>query len=351
MGAEEEIIPVRNDERFDTAAVAAYLSGRIEGADDTLHVRQFSGGHANLTYLLAYDNGQEYVLRRPPLGPVAPGAHDMSREHRVLKGLWRAFPPAPRSFVLCEDETIIGSPFFVMERKTGIVVRKRVPEIFGGGTDARANEKLSEVVIDTLADFHGVEPAAAGLADLGHPDGFLERQVEGWATRWHTSKETDSATATELITWLEDHLPTSPAPSLIHNDWRLDNMAVSPSDPGTCVAVYDWDMCTLGDPLADLGTVLSVWYDRDEAPAELNPMPTGAPGFMSRRQAIDRYATRTGLDPAAVDYYVVFGSFKMAVIVQQIYIRYVRGQTKDERFAVMGDAARHLLELALARRV
>lgn len=348
--AAQELIPVRTDERFDAAVVAAYLSDRLDADHGELTVRQFAGGHANLTYLLRYSDGTEYVLRRPPLGPVAPGSHDMAREHGVLKGLWRAFPQAPRSYLLCEDLTVIGSPFFVMERKNGVVIRREVPDVFGGGQDPTANRKLSEVVIDTLVDFHSVAPADAGLADLGHPEGFLERQVEGWAQRWHGSKEQDWAVADELITWLRTELPTSPPPALVHNDWRLDNMAVSPDDPGVCVAVYDWDMCTQGDPLADLGTLLSVWYDEDEAPSALNPMPTSAPGFMDRRAAIERYAQRSRIDPAAVDYYVVFGSFKMAVIVQQIYIRYVRGQTKDDRFAVMGDAARHLMELALARR-
>lgn len=348
--AAPELIPVRTDERFDTAVVAAYLSGRLESDHGELTVEQFAGGHANLTYLLRYSDGAEYVLRRPPLGPVAPGSHDMGREHGVLKDLWRAFPQAPRSYVLCEDLGVIGSPFFVMERKKGVVVRREVPDIFGGGQDPTANRKLSEVVIDTLVDFHSVAPADAGLADLGHPEGFLERQVEGWAQRWHGSKEQEWAVADELITWLRAELPASPAPALVHNDWRLDNMAVSPTDPGLCVAVYDWDMCTQGDPLADLGTLLSVWYDADEAPSALNPMPTSAPGFMDRHQAIERYAQRSRIDPATVDYYVVFGSFKMAVIVQQIYIRYVRGQTKDDRFAVMGDAARQLMELALSRR-
>ena len=348
--AGQELIEVRPDERFDPIKVEHYLSDLLGADHGELTVKQFAGGHANLTYLLQYADGAEFVLRRPPLGPVAPGAHDMAREHHILKNLWKAFPQAPRSYVLCEDPTIIGTPFFVMERKNGIVVRREVPEVFGGGRDYEANRKLSEVVIDTLANFHTIDPQDAGLGDLGHPDGFLQRQVEGWAKRWHLSKEQDWSTATDLIEWLQTERPDSPAPSLVHNDWRLDNMAVAENDPGVCVAVYDWDMCTQGDPLADLGTLLSVWYDADEAPSELNPMPTTVPGFLSRHEAIDRYADRAGINPSSVDYYVVFGSFKMAVIVQQIYIRYVRGQTQDDRFAVMGDAARHLMELAVRRR-
>ncbi|MDH3306630.1 MAG: phosphotransferase family protein [Acidimicrobiia bacterium] len=348
----EDVIEVRPDERFDEDRLHAYLRDRLPHADGSLTVQQFSGGHANLTYLLTFDDGAmyTYVLRRPPLGPVAPGAHDMSREHSVLSRLWTEFDKAPRSRVYCEDPSILGAPFFVMDRRDGIVVRKEVPAVFGGGADPTSNRRLSEVVIDTLAEFHGVDPAAAGLDELGRPDGFLARQVEGWAKRWHASKHEDVPLADELIAWLSDHLPESPDATLIHNDWRLDNMAVSPDDPGVCVAVYDWDMCTRGDPLADLGTVLSVWYDDGEIPATLNPMPTFTPGFMSRAEAIDRYASLTGTEPSSIGYYVTFGSFKMAVILQQIYIRYVRGQTHDERFAGMGDAARHLLELAASRR-
>lgn len=350
---DEMVIDVRPEERFDEARLAKHLRSSLVGADGPMTVRQFGGGHANLTYLLAFENPsgtKEFVLRRPPLGPVAPGSHDMAREHRVLSRLWRAFPLAPRSFVLVTDESVIGAPFFVMERRRGVVVRNEVPEVFGGGNNADANRRLSEVIIDTLADFHSVDPAACGLDELGRPDGFLRRQVDGWTKRWHAAKLDDDAHADELISWLDSHLPHSPKATLLHNDWRLDNMAVSEADPGRCVAVYDWDMATRGDPLADLGTLLAVWYDPGEIPASLNPMPTMVPGFMDRTTAAHRYAGRRGIDPADVGYYTVFGSFKMAVILQQIFIRYHRGQTKDDRFAGMGDAAEHLLQLALDRR-
>jgi len=349
MAEPGDIIDVRPDEGFDVASLAEHLHTRIPGATGLPEVRQFGGGHANLTYLLRYPE-VDYVLRRPPLGPVAEGSHDMGREHRVLAELWRSFPPAPRSYLFCDDRSVIGVPFFVMERKDGIVVRKVVPDRFGGGRDEKINRQLSEAVIDTLADFHAVDPHEAGLAKLGHPDGFMQRQVDGWARRWHLAKDQDVQIADALIEWLQLRRPASPPPTLVHNDWRLDNMAVDPEDPSTCVAVYDWDMCTQGDPLADLGTLLSVWYDSGEIPADLNPMPTGVPGFMTRAEAIARYTHRTGIRPETVDYYLVFGSFKMAVIVQQIYIRWKRGQTKDDRFAVMGEAARHLLTLAEQRR-
>ena len=343
-----DLIDVRADEVIDVDRLAGFLAGRLEGAEHVPEVRQFSGGHANLTYLLTYPDA-EYVLRRPPLGPLAPGAHDMAREFRVLSRLWQAFPPAPRAYVLCEDPEVIGAPFFLMERRDGVVVRNGVPDRFGAGLDEDANRRLSEVVIDTLGEFHAVDPAACGLADLGHPDGFLERQVAGWMERWLGARHEENPTAERVGHWVARSIPASPPPTLLHNDWRLDNMAVDQNDPGRCLAVYDWDMCTRGDPLADLGTVLSVWYASDEVPASLNPMPTTVPGFMTRDQALARYGDQTGRDVSGFDWYLVFGTWKLAVVLQQIYIRWLRGQTRDDRFARMGDGAQRLFELAAER--
>ena len=343
-----DLIAVRADEMIDVERLTRYLTGKLGGTEVIPEVRQFSGGHANLTYLLTYPEA-EFVLRRPPLGPVAPGAHDMAREYRVLSRLWNSFPPAPRAYVLCEDESVIGSSFFVMERRDGVVVRNGVPERFGGGNDERANRMLSEVVIDTLGELHAVDPASCGLGDLGHPEGFLDRQVAGWMQRWHGARHEDNPTAEGVGNWVASRIPASPPPTLLHNDWRLDNMAVDPHHPGRCVAVYDWDMCTRGDPLADLGTVLSVWYAADEVPASLNPMPTTAPGFMTREEALTRYGQITGRDLSGFDWYLVFGTWKVAVVLQQIYIRWLRGQTKDERFGRMGAGAERLFELAAQR--
>ena len=351
--APSDVIEVRPDERFDVARVAGFLRGRLPGSEQPLAVQQFGGGHANLTYLLRFGEGPgavEYVLRRPPLGPVAPGSHDMVREHRALSVLWKGFPLAPRSYVLCEDAAVIGAPFFVMERRHGVVVRGGIPECFGGGRDAKANRALSEVVVRVLAEFHAVDPALCGLEKLGRPEGFLERQVTGWTQRWERSRVEPFALADELQRWLIDNLPVSPPPTLLHNDWRLDNMAVAAEDPGRCVAVYDWDMCTRGDPLCDLGTVLAVWYDPDEAPPSLNPMPTATPGFLRRADAARCYAEHAGRDLASLAYYLVFGTFKMAVVLQQIYFRFHQGQTQDQRFAGMGEGAKALFRLAAARR-
>jgi aminoglycoside phosphotransferase (APT) family kinase protein len=348
-----DLIPIREGEEIDREALRAYLHGRLEGADGPIRVEQFSGGAANLTYLLGFGSGPEavhYVLRRPPVGPVAATAHDMRREFRALSVLWKYFPPAPRAYLYCEDPSVIGAPFFIMERRSGVVIRHVVPAIFGGGKDLVANRKISQVLIDTLVDLHAVSPVESGLGRLGKPEGFLARQVRGWTDRYERAKTSDVAVVKELTRWLEDNLPPSPPPTLLHNDWRLDNMAVAKDDPGRCVAVYDWDMCTVGDPLADLGALLSLWFDPGEELAATSPMPTQVPGFMTRNEAVGRYAERSGRDVNHLAYYFVFGTFKIAVVVQQIYHRYHRGQTKDARFEIFGAVAEALFQLAAARR-
>lgn len=347
--APDDVIPVRPEESFSAPRVAEYLQGKVDGAEGIPAVKQFSGGHANLTYLLSYPS-VDLVLRRPPLGPVAPGSHDMAREYRVLSRLHRAFRPAPVAYLYCDDSSIIGAPFLVMERRSGVVIRSVVPEIFGSGADPVANRHLSEVVVDTLADLHRVDPAECGLEDLGRPEGFLARQVDGWLTRWQAAKHEDNPAAEDVGQWIKANLPPSPVPTILHNDWRLDNMAVDPRDPGRCAAVYDWDMCTRGDPLADLGTVMGVWYQEGEMPATLNPMPTTVPGFMSRDEAVERYASRSGADVSHFNWYLVFGTWKLGVVLQQIFIRWQRGQTHDERFASMGEGAQRLFSLAAERR-
>ncbi len=345
-----DLIDVRPDEGFDETRLASWLRDVDGLPDGSPEVAQFGGGKANLTYLLTFPDGSEFVLRRPPLGPVAPGAHDMAREYRVLSRLWEAFAKAPRAVAYCDDASVIGSEFFIMHRLDGVVVRGVVPDRFGAGTDPVANRSLSEVVIDTLVELHAVDPSECGLGDLGRPEGFLHRQVEGWTDRWGRAKHEDNPLADELAEWLLAHLPPESEPTILHNDWRLDNMAVSPTDPGKCVAVYDWDMATRGDPLADLGTLMGSWFDPGEAPGELGMMPTQIPGWLSRDAAVARYVERSGTDPTHIDWYLVFGAWKLAIILQQIYIRWLRGQTADSRFANLDTGARRLLQLAAERR-
>jgi aminoglycoside phosphotransferase (APT) family kinase protein len=260
-----------------------------------------------------------------------------------LSVLWQAFPLAPHAFLYCDAPDVLGADFFVMERRSGVVVRRVIPPEFGGGRDPEANRKLSEVLIDTLVDFHAVDPEDAGLGDLGKPDGFLRRQVEGWADRFERSKTREVEIADELHDWLLDNLPASPAPTLLHNDWKLDNMALARNDPGRCVAVYDWDMCTRGDPLCDLASLMTSWRDEEDT---VLAMPTTSPGFLRRADAIARYGERSGRSLDDIAYYLVFGMYKNAVVLQQIYSRYARGQTVDERFAAMGEGAADLFQRA-----
>jgi aminoglycoside phosphotransferase (APT) family kinase protein len=345
-----DVISVREGESFDEAALGAYLDGKLPGARGRPEVWQFGGGHANLTYMLRYAAGAggpvEFVLRRPPIGPVAATSHDMGREYRVLSVLYRAFPLAPRAYLYCDDAVVIGAPFLVMERRHGIVVRSTIPPEFGGGSDPAQTRKLSEVLIDTLAIFHGVDPVPLGLESIGKPEGFLNRQVTGWMQRWERAKTRELSVAAEVSRWLTDRLPPSPPRTLVHNDWRLDNMMVSADDPGRAVAVLDWDMCTLGDPLADLGTLLTAWFEAGEESGGWAPMPSQSPGFLTRREAVERYAKRTGIDVSNIAYYRVFGLFKMAVVIQQIYHRYQRGQTSDERFQVFEPMVEQLMQHA-----
>jgi aminoglycoside phosphotransferase (APT) family kinase protein len=345
-----DLIEVRSDEQFDLESLTGWLATQPHLPHGLPTVKQFAGGKANLTYLLEFPGGEELVLRRPPLGPVAESAHDMAREHMVLSRLWQTFEKAPRALAMCDDPAVIGAQFFVMERKPGVVIRDRVPDQFGGGEDQEANRKLSEVVIDTLVELHAVDAVESGLEVLGRPDGFLQRQVDGWWGRWERSRHENNPAADEVGGWLRSNLPASGAPTLLHNDWRLDNMAVSPEDPGLCVAVYDWDMATRGDPLADVGTLMASWYEEGEERSTLAPMPTTAPGWMSRDEALQRYGDLSGRDLTDIDWYVVFGTWKLGVVLQQIYIRWLRGQTEDTRFEPLGEGARALFRLAATRR-
>ena len=335
-----ELIPVRKDEDFDHIRLAEYLCGKLPGTDVPFEVIQFAGGHANLTYLLRYGD-VEYVLRRPPLGPVAATAHDMSREYRVLSVLYRAYPAAPRAFLYCEDPTIVGAPFFIMERRRGTVARGAIPPQFGGGADPVVNRRISEALIDALADLHQLNYVTVGLGDLGKPDGFLQRQIDGWARRYKPVEIEPQPVVGELATWLRDHRPASPAPTLLHNDFRLDNLMLDAADPGRVEAVFDWDMCTVGDPFADVGTLFVAWCEAGERTGQTGTetMPSDVPGFLTRREAVERYGRRRQVDVSRMPYYYVFGLFKVGVILQQIYYRYHVGQTKDARFATFGQRA------------
>ncbi len=329
-----DTIEMRPGEVLATEFLEPYLRAHLPETTGPMTVRQFGNGHANLTYAIAFGE-TEYVLRRPPHGPLPKGGHDMTREYRVLSQLWRAYPPAPRAFVLCTDREILGVDFVVMERKHGIVILRELPPHIA--TDPAACRRLGEAFVDTLAAFHRVDYERAGIADLGRPDGYLERQLDGWVARWEAARTPEFPDATAAIAGLRATRPQSGPPALVHNDFKLENAIVDAADPTRIVAILDWDMCTVGDPLADLGNVLSLWTDPGQAPAMgSSTMPTGAPGFPTREEVVTRYAAATGRDCSRATWYHAFNVFRYAAISQQIYARYVRGQTADERFAPFG---------------
>ncbi len=334
----------RPGEEIDIAALAAYLRGKLEGAEEGIVVEQFPGGHSNLTYLLRA-GGREYVLRRPPLGPVAPKAHDMAREYSVLRAVHPVFPPAPEVFLLCEDTAVIGAIFFIMQRRHGIVLRREIPAELAGVP--RLGQRVSQAFVDCLAALHKVDAAATFL---GKPAGFLERQVRGWADRWERAKTEDIPAMTSLIRWLVDRLPESGPPTLVHNDYKLDNLMLDANDPGRVEAVLDWEMTTVGDPLVDLGCALCYWPQSGDPPSRSEAISdiTTKPGWYTRAQIVDEYARQTGRDVSRVPYYEVFGIFKVAVILEQIYFRYWRGQTRDERFAVLHARVHGLIQAGTA---
>lgn len=312
-----------------------------------MHVAQFHGGHSNLTYLVRFGD-VALVLRRPPLGPVAPTAHDMAREYRWLAAIHPVFPLAPRPYVLCEDTSVAGAVFYVMERRRGLVIRTEEPRELADHPEER--RRLSIALIDTLAALHRIDVERHGLAHLGKPAGFVGRQVKGWTERWHRSKTDDIPEMQSLVEWLPSHLPPDPArPAVVHGDFKLDNVMVDPRDVGRLVAVFDWEMSALGDPLVDLGILLAYWsHIRPVDGHDALTSVTSRPGWFTREEVVDRYAERTGHDLSRLRFYEAFALFKVAVVIQQIYFRYHQGQTDDPRFAHFGERVVQLAHQAAA---
>jgi aminoglycoside phosphotransferase (APT) family kinase protein len=339
-----EVAPIRPGEEFDEAAVEAFLKERIPGLDGKMEALQFPGGHANLTYLVRFGE-RELVVRRPPLGPVAPKSHDMAREYKVLSKLAGHYPQAPHAYAFCDDTSIMGAIFIVMERCHGIIIRSSVPQ----GIDAHPNgrRRASFALIDAMASFHDLDYEKLGLADLGQPDGFVARQVHGWKGRWDRAKNVEIALFDEMYAWLVESMPSSPQSTLVHNDLKFDNIMIDPADPDRVTALLDWDMTTLGDPLIDLGTLLGYWVEAGDPPARgATAAVTAQPGFPSRAEISERYAKLRGIDLASIPWYEAFAHWKTAVVLQQIYIRFVRGQTADARFEMLGNAVPMLIRIA-----
>jgi len=337
---------VRAGEELDLARLQPFLQERF-GHSGPVSVEQFPSGHSNLTYLVRLGNerlgSREVVLRRPPFGSKVRSAHDMGREYRVLSTLHAAYPVAPKALLYCDDLSILNAPFYLMEPIRGMIMRSQPPP--GVPFPPETAQRLSEAFLDNLVRLHRVDYAAIGLADLGKPQGYLERQVKGWIERYHGSKTHDLPEVERISTWLTERIPVSPQTALIHNDYKYDNVVLDPADVTKIVGVLDWEMCTLGDPLTDLGTSLAYWTDPQDPEEfqEVRSAPTTLPGTLTRAQLVERYAATTGCDPGDMCFYLTFARFKVAVIIQQIYYRYAKGLTQDARFADMPKGIRALL--------
>ena len=346
--------PVRASEQLDWERLAGYVREKLadvlgEGFDAgaPFAVEQFAGGHSNLTYLLRFGE-REFVLRRPPFGPVPPRAHDMAREFRILAAVHPVYPLAPRPLVLCEDASVTGATFYVMERRRGVVVRTVEPPQLDGHPAER--RRASVALVDALAALHAVDIDAHGLDALGKPAGFVARQVRGWSDRWHGSQTTALPEMDALAVWLAERLPPdAPRPTLVHGDFKLDNVMLDTDDVGRVVGVFDWEMATVGDPLVDAGILLGYWVHTATAvQRDTVSAVTHGEGWFTRDEILARYAAQTGFDLSNVAFYEVFAVFKLAVVLQQIFYRYHRGQTDDPRFATLGERVAWLARIATA---
>ncbi len=332
---------VRDGEQLDTEKLGEYLRAHLPDASGSLTIEQFPSGYSNLTYLLRLGD-QELVLRRPPFGNRVKSAHDMGREYNVLSKLSGVYDLVPRPLVYCDDEQVLGAPFYVMQRCRGVILRS--PKQMDCDLDAATLRQLGESFVDTLAALHAIDYEAAGLGDLGRPEGFIERQVAGWTKRYQQARTHDFPEMESIAGWLADNLPPSSGTSLIHNDFKFDNLVLDPRDLTKIIAVLDWEMCTLGDPLLDLGVTISYWVEAYDEPAlkAFIAGPTNLPGNLTRREIVQRYAEVTGRDTSGILFHYCFGLFKLAVIVQQIYYRYAQGHTRDPRFAGLDQAVESL---------
>lgn len=337
------VAPVREGEEIDAKALTEYLRGKIPGFEHEIEIRQFTGGHSNLTYLLKA-GGNDYVLRRPPMGPVPPKAHDMAREFRVLEAIHPHFPPAPRVHLLCEDLSVIGTVFYLMERRNGIILRSSAPPEYADYSEWGA--RVSVAFVDCLAALHTVDIRRHGLIELGKPEGYLARQVGGWSERWYRARTEEIPAMDEVIGYLNERMPVSGPPTLIHNDYKLDNIMLDSGNPGRIAAVLDWEMATVGDPLSDVGMALCYWLQSGQHPVGALPL---ASGWFTREQIMNRYEAMTGRDLSGIGWYEVLGIFKLTVIVQQIYYRYFQGQTTDARFKDFDRRVRALIDSARQR--
>jgi len=334
-----DVTAVREEDRFDVAAMHAWLRGYV-GFDELLEVLQFRSGASNLTYLLKYP-GRELVLRRPPVGMKAASAHDMKREFLIQSRLQPVYPLVPSMIALCDDQTVIGSDFYVMDRVVGDIFRRDIPE----SVTAADVSVMADSLISGLVQLHAVD--ASILSELNKGHGYVQRQVEGWSKRYRNALTDDVPNGEKVMAWLEANQPADVDSCVIHGDWRIDNV-VFDLQQARIVGVLDWELATVGDPLMDLGSALAYWVDRDDEPAfaSLRRQPSHLPGMPTREQFVARYLQLSGRSCADFTFYEVFGLFRLAVIIQQIWARYRAGQTTNPAFAGFGDAVNTLINRA-----
>lgn len=327
---------VRAGEELPHETLLAYLKQHLADLDGPLTVEQFPAGFSNLTYLLRVGD-RELVLRRPPIGAKIKTAHDMGREYRILAHLHPVYPKVPRPLLFCEDVNVLGAPFYLMERVKGIILRAQPPR--GVDLTPQTLRRLSEVFVDNLVEIHSIDYEAAGLGELGSPEGYVSRQIGGWTKRYYNARTDDVPDVEQTATWLQEHLPAGAARgALIHNDYKYDNLVLAPDDLTRVVAVLDWEMATAGDPLMDLGTTLGYWVEPTD-PEEWQQygfVLTKLPGNFTRNELLEYYSRRSGREIPDPVFYYAYGLLKIAAIVQQIYARYQKGLTKDPRFAQLG---------------
>jgi aminoglycoside phosphotransferase (APT) family kinase protein len=341
---------VRQGEELDLKVIERFLKDNIPGLSGELLVRQFPSGYSNLTYLIQVGD-KELVLRRPPFGRKAKTAHDMGREYRILKALNPVFPYCPKPLAYAEDESVIGCPFYVMERIKGIILRKNLPKGLEFTPDQMRS--LCENLLDVHYKLHSIDYKAIGLEGFGKPEGYVKRQVEGWSERYRAARTPDAPAFEKVMQWLHDRMPPDfPKPAVIHNDYKFDNVVLDPDNPLKIVGVLDWEMATIGDPLMDLGCSLGYWVQSDDPPnfQAVGMLPTNLPGALTRDELVKRYAENAGILLENYCFYFCFGLFRLAVIAQQIYYRFYHGQTKDERFKLFIVAV-HILEEQATRTI
>ena len=340
---EDRATAVRAGEELNAVALESHLRAHFPDERGPLEIKQFPSGHSNLTYSVHLGE-REFVLRRPPFGSKVKSAHDMGREFRVLSKLHAVYPQAPDVLSYCDDLSVLGAPFYLMRPIHGVIIRRDLPA--GLEFSAEIARRLSESFVDNLGRLHRLDYASIGLGDLGKPEGYLERQVRGWAERYYGSRTHEFPEVERIAAWMKEHMPPAGAAALVHNDYKYDNLVLDPRDIAKIIGLLDWEMCTIGDPLTDLGTALAYWIDPGDSEAlqMIRWGPTTHPGSMTRAELVERYATKTGRDASHIGFYLVFARFKVAVIVQQIYYRYHQGLTKDERFASMPAVVEALLK-------